>query len=312
MGKSRKTLYQYMNSFIRNSSDKKLIAIPAVVFVIAVLIIAGTYAMTGYPVKPGMDFVGGTQFTVTVNGSDPATSSDEAIRQLFADYPLSDIRSSGDRINLQFSFMDSDELMFVREIINSHFTDVEEKSVAPTYSADLQKKTLTAVLLSFVCMGIVVLIIFKQIVPAMLVLPTAISDIVIPIAFMNIFGIELSLGTIAALLMLIGYSVDSDILLQSKVLKRGGEVPDKISRSLQTGLTMTTTTICAFLVMYLVSTYMYLIPSFPQITLLSQISLIILIGLLADLMNTWLLHVGMLRKYTSTAYYRRTGRRSQN
>ena len=177
-----------MNSFIRNSSDKKLIAIPAVVFVIAVLIIAGTYAMTGYPVKPGMDFVGGTQFTVTVNGSDPATSSDEAIRQLFADYPLSDIRSSGDRINLQFSFMDSDELMSVREIINSHFTDVEEKSVAPTYSADLQKKTLTAVLLSFVCMGIVVLIIFKQIVPAMLVLPTAISDIVIPIAFMNIFG----------------------------------------------------------------------------------------------------------------------------
>ena len=39
---------------------------------------------------------------------------------------------------------------------------------------------------------------------------------------MRVVGIELSLGTLAALLMLIGYSVDSDILLTNRVLKRRG------------------------------------------------------------------------------------------
>jgi preprotein translocase subunit SecF len=50
--------------------------------------------------------------------------------------------------------------------------------------------------------------------------------------------------------------------------------------------------------MYAVSTYLYLIiPSFTQITLLSQISVVLLAGLIADIMNTWLLNTGILRWY---------------
>lgn len=304
----RITFYRYMGPFIRASDNKKLIAIPLAVFAAAVLVILATAGMTGYPVVPGMDFVGGTQFTVTPDGSDPNTADVSAIEHLFADYPLTDIRESGNRLILQFRFMDSETLTSLRDVITSNFSDVEEKSVAPTYSADLQKKTIAALLISFCGMGLVIFLIFRQVIPALLVIPTAISDIAVPLAFMNIFGIELSMATFAALLMLIGYSVDSDILLQSKVLKRGGDINDKIDRSLQTGLTMTTTTLCAFLVMHLVSTYMYLIiPSFPQITLLSQISFVILIGLLADLINTWMLHVGMLRWYVARRDAKRKG-----
>jgi preprotein translocase subunit SecF len=115
---------------------------------------------------------------------------------------------------------------------------------------------------------------------------------------MKITGVELSLGTLAALLMLIGYSVDSDILLTNRVLKRRGTVEEKVSRAIQTGVTMTSTALVALVIMYLVSTYLYLIiPSFTQIPLLSRISIVLIAGLFADIMNTWLLNTGILRWY---------------
>jgi preprotein translocase subunit SecF len=57
--------------------------------------------------------------------------------------------------------------------------------------------------------------------------------------------------------------------------------------------------------MYLVSTFPYLIiPSFTQITLLSQISIVLIVGLAADIMNTWLLNTGILRWYVMKPEFR--------
>jgi preprotein translocase subunit SecF len=80
------------------------------------------------------------------------------------------------------------------------------------------------------------------------------------------------------------------------VLKRRGTVQENISNAMQTGITMTTTTLAALFVMYVVSTYSYLaIPSFSQITLLSNISIVLIFGLVADMINTWLLNTSILR-----------------
>ena len=51
----------------------------------------------------------------------------------------------------------------------------------------------------------------------------------------------------AALLMLIGYSVDSDILLTNRVLKRQGNLADKMAGAFTTGFIMTSTAIAAAL-----------------------------------------------------------------
>ncbi|PIU72031.1 preprotein translocase subunit SecF, partial [Candidatus Woesearchaeota archaeon CG06_land_8_20_14_3_00_33_13] len=92
----------------------------------------------------------------------------------------------------------------------------------------------------------------------------------------------------AAFLMLIGYSVDTNILLSTKVLKRkGGEVIDRIINGMKTGLTMTLTTVTAIVVAYL----------FSQSAALSQIMLILIIGLLTDVLNTWVQNAGILRLY---------------
>jgi len=118
----------------------------------------------------------------------------------------------------------------------------------------------------------------------------ALADIIVTAAIMQIIGIPLSLGTTAALLMLIGYSVDSDILLTTRVLKRRGKLEDKLSGAFRTGIIMTTTTLSAVAAMWVVATA-------GQIQIISQIASVLLIGLFVDLMNTWMLNAGILKGY---------------
>ena len=112
---------------------------------------------------------------------------------------------------------------------------------------------------------------------------------------MSIFSIPLSTATIAALLMLIGYSVDTDIMLTTRVLKRKSEgLDERIKDAMKTGITMSVTTIVAMMVLYLVVTFIV-----PVAETLKNIAAVLLIGLIADLMTTWLTNAGILRYYIS-------------
>ncbi len=98
-------------------------------------------------------------------------------------------------------------------------------------------------------MSVLAFLLFRTFVPSIAIVLSAFSDIVIPLAFMSLAGIQLSLGTVAALLMLIGYSVDSDILLNNHILRRSGDFYESTHRASRTGITMTVTSMMAMLVM---------------------------------------------------------------
>lgn len=155
-------------------------------------------------------------------------------------------------------------------------------------------------------MGIVVFIIFRTFVPSVAVLISAFADIAFAAAMMDVFGIVLSLGTVAALLMLIGYSVDTDILLTTRLLKRKGELGDKIKDAMKTGLTMTTTTLAALIALFLVSSGSYLVSTFTRIDIIRDISVVLIFGLIADIINTWMTNVGILKWYIE-----KTGRKTE-
>jgi len=125
-------------------------------------------------------------------------------------------------------------------------------------------------------------------VPSLAVILAAFSDIVVTVAVVNLLGIKLGTAGIAAFLMLIGYSVDTDILLTTRVLKRKeGTEFERILSSVSTGMTMTLTAITAVAVAII----------FTQNDTIRQIMTILLIGLLADIINTWIQNVGILRFY---------------
>ncbi|AFV24377.1 preprotein translocase subunit SecF [Methanolobus psychrophilus R15] len=287
-------LTERLDSFVKSHSNRQLAAIPLALFLVSIIILGITFASTGSPVQLGMEFKGGTLVSLAT------TQSAESLEDQFSSYPIIDARETGSRVVMQFGPMSNEEQSQLTREVTSAYTGVEIKQIGPVYGESLQKQAVIAVILSFIGMAAVVFLIFKTFVPSGAVVFSAMSDILIAAAFMNVAGIELSLGTVAALLMIIGYSVDSDILLTTRVLKRRGTVHENISNAMQTGITMTTTTLAAFFVMYVVSTYSYLvIPSFSQITLLSDISIVLIFGLVADMINTWLLNTSILRWYVA-------------
>jgi preprotein translocase subunit SecF len=90
--------------------------------------------------------------------------------------------------------------------------------------------------------------------------------------------------------MLIGYSVDSDILLNNHVLKRHGSFYESTFRAMRTGVSMTLTSIAAMVTMAVVA-WLF------GIELMNEIALVLVFGLSADLLNTYMLNLSLLRWY---------------
>ena len=79
-------------------------------------------------------------------------------------------------------------------------------------------------------------------------------------------------------------------LLNNHVIRRRGEFYESTFRAMRTGVTMTITSIAAMIVMTVVATVL-------GIPLLPAIGVVLVFGLSADLMNTYLLNVSLLRYY---------------
>jgi len=129
----------------------------------------------------------------------------------------------------------------------------------------------------------------KHSLPAFAVMFSAFADIVMTLAVVNLVGMKLSTAGIVAFLMIIGYSVDTDILLTTRLLKRKESVNKSLKGAFDTGVTMTVTSIIA-VTAALISVY-----SFNSV--LNQIFTILLIGLSFDLFNTWVTNASIIKWY---------------
>ena len=157
-------------------------------------------------------------------------------------------------------------------------------------SSSFYKQLLIAILISFIFMSIVIFILFKTAVPSGAVVLAAFADIIMTLVTANILGIKMSSAGIIALLMLIGYSVDTDILLTNRVLRRHeGTLNQRLVGAFKTGITMTMTSLVAITIAFFVVR--------PFSSILSQIFIILMIGLIFDMFNTWITNVSILKWY---------------
>lgn len=147
-------------------------------------------------------------------------------------------------------------------------------------------------ILAFSIMSLVIFISFRDLVPSLAVIFAASADIIFSISVMSILNIPLTPGSLSALLMLIGYSVDTDIVLSSRVLKqRRGSIKDRVWSSTKTGITMSSGGIAGFAILYTVSM------SLVGPSELSMLASVMVIGLLADMPFTWFGNAYILKRY---------------
>jgi preprotein translocase subunit SecF len=277
-------------------SNRQLAAVPLAFLILALAIIGGWVVATGAPANMGLEFTGGVELRVAADGD----NVEQQVQTAFDREPdsvrtiLSDDVDDGRVVVVTFQATEADPEGFASNLQDqadaAGFTTLAVDQVSPSFASDTARTALFGVALAFLGMSVLVFALFRTFVPSLAVVASAFSDLVIPIAAMNLLGIQMTLGTIAALLMIIGYSVDSDILLNDSVLRRTGEFYESVSRAMRTGVTMTLTSIAAMVVMAVVA-------SVFGVGLLRDIGIILSVGLCADLMNTYLMNVSLLRWY---------------
>jgi len=279
-----------------NKNFRYLLIIPAIILTLSLIQLGYSYYATGDFIQKDITLTGGTSITIF-------TQSENINTKQFSDYlqdkitdfaikELSDFRSGKQKAIIIETTDEAAVLKpILEEFLNYELTS-ENSSIESTGSSlgkSFYNQLRLAILISFIFMAIVVFIIFRTTVPSLAVVISAFADIVMTLAFINILGIKVSSAGIVAVLMLIGYSVDADIMLTTRLLKRHGDTNKNLYSAFKTGLTMTITSIIALTVALLIT------QSFSAV--LQQIFTILLIGLGFDIMNTWITNVSILKWY---------------
>ena len=276
---------------------KKLLIIPFALLMIALIVIGVQIAKTGDFIYRDVSLKGGVTITVPIDKEINIKDMKQSIQSKF---PSNEIETKsisrfgkpiGIVVEADIGREDVGKLVgetgryLGKELAQK---DYSVEVVGSSLGTSFFKEAIIALCVAFVFMAIVVFLYFRTFVPSAAVIIAAFSDIVLTLAAVNALGMKISSAGIAAFLMLIGYSVDTDILLSTRVLKRKeGTVMDRVYGSISTGMMMTVTALIAVLMGMIVT----------QSDVIRQIMIILFIGLLADIINTWIQNVGILRLY---------------
>jgi preprotein translocase subunit SecF len=270
---------------------RMLVAIPAIVFILSVAIIANQYINTGEFFLRSIEMKGGTVITINTQESLDAPAIENQLLQKFQPINIREIRSFRGYGTVIETSAENNASAIISELgsMGVDTSDTSIESIGPSLGGSFWFQAQLAMAVAFIFMAIVVFVIFRTFTPSFAVILSAFMDIFMTFAFMQLFGIELSLAGLAAILMLIGYSVDTDIMLTSRLLKESEDqtLNDKLRHALKTGLTMTLTSIGALIPLALLGVS-------PVIT---QIATVLLIGLVFDIMNTWITNYAILKWY---------------
>lgn len=276
---------------------KVILFIPVVLLVICLIYLFSFYSQNNDIIYKDPSLSGGT--TITITEEIDILALESHLQQSIPDVhirTISDI-SSGKQIAALIESSSTPETLtplvedFLGFPLNEENSSIEFSG--SSLSNNFYKQLAIAVLISFILMSLVIFFLFKTFVPSIAVIFSAFADIVMAVTVANIFEIRLSAAGIAAFLMLIGYSVDNNILLTMRVMKnRGQSINSRIYSSFKTGIFMTCTGLAA------------LIPAFFIVTGLPdsfrQIFFILAIGLSATIINTWLTNASIIKWYAES------------
>jgi preprotein translocase subunit SecF len=273
---------------------KTLLLIPAIILILSFIYLGFFYAQNQDFMYKDISLTGGTSVTIyaEVDLQDLQESLSPKLEE-FSTREIYDLITQERKAVIIETISDGTlTKQVIEEYLGYKLSDQNSsfEFTGASLSESFYKQLLIAILIAFIFMGIVVFIIFRSKVPSSAVIISAFADIIMTLTLVNILGIKMSSAGIVAFLMLIGYSVDTDILLTTRILKRNeGSLNERIYGAFTTGTTMTLTSLLA------ITFALVVVKSFSLI--LAQIFTILAIGLVFDLLNTWITNVSILKWY---------------
>lgn len=262
--------------------NRHLIAIPlavAAIFLVSILI---------FGVTLGRDFRGGSVVMVQGLQSVPDLSD---VKSAVASSLGKDI----DVLPVENGFhIETDTLSEIEEnnvkgVLSDQFgisiSSVAIEPAGPAISSLQIEQMLYSIIAAFVVIGVITLIIFRRrIVPIAILLVIGL-DIICVFGCMSLLRVPLGLASMIAVVVLIAYAVDTNILLAYHVLKGvGGDPRGQAAASMTTGVMTSVVLIVVFL-------------SLNFLTGIAQLSLLtvtVIFGIVINVFNTWFLSAGLL------------------
>jgi preprotein translocase subunit SecF len=292
---SRKSFGEGILHFF-DKNYKVLMIIPFLLLFVGLVLVGGKIVTDGTFVEKDVSLKGGVTVTVTPKQTVDASALEQLLLSQYVgnDISIRTLRGQGVTSLAISSDIDGTEndavdafLAAISAGIGEELTDnYSVEIIGSSLGASFFKETLTALFIAFILMSLIVFIYFRSFVPSIAVILAAFSDIVVTLAIVNVMGMKLGAGGIAAFLMLIGYSVDTDMLLTTRMIKRReGSAFERAIGAFKTGMMMNFTTMAGIVAALF----------FVQSETIRQILTIVLIGLLVDIVFTWIQNVGILR-----------------
>ena len=265
--------------------------IPIILLVLSLIFVGFKYAKTGEIFNRDVTLKGGITSTIytdkEISTEDLQNKIPNSLVKKLTDF------STGQQVGIivEASDISADNLKeSLQKELAIELTD-QNYSVEETGSSlgeSFYKELITAVLIAFIFMAIVIFITFRTLIPSAAVVLSALIDIIIPLAIINLLNIKVSSAGVVAFLLLIGYSVDTDILLTTRALKRyNAPLFDRMYSSMKTGLTMTFCAIAVMVTGIILSTT----------PIIKEMFFIILLGLITDIFSTYFTNASILKIY---------------
>ncbi|WP_455644744.1 protein translocase subunit SecF [Methanosphaera sp.] len=269
-------------NYITRQSHKPLILIPIILMILSLLYL-GVFGL-----NEGIDLKGGTLVTVELKESMTETEITSTVQNGLG---VNDVETSlsGNTAIITISG-DVDQVNF-EEKFSNQFNILSFRSVGALLSDAAMTQIIYALVFAFIFMAGTVFYVFRDLVPSVAIILSAVCNLSVAVGSMSLFGIPLSIASVGALLMLIGYGVDTDILLTTRLLKRReGNLEDRAEDALKTGVTLTFAALAAMIVLFIVVKVFI-----PTAQVLEDISAVLIMGLLSDLLSTWFMNLGILK-----------------
>lgn len=273
---------------IYEKHHKKFFIAPAILVLFTVIALVSFYNTHGDIMEKDVSLKGGISATILTDKQVDIGEIQAKLEERFGDADVRRLAEFGTerQTGILAEISQTDERAF-RQVLEQELgfplTDenLSIEAVGSALGASFYRQMIRALLISFVLIAIVVFIAFRSFVPAIATVSSIAIDILATLAIVNLFGVKISTAGLAAFLLLIGYGVDSEMLLASRAIKqKQGELMDRVVSATVTGLTMSLTAIIAVVVGYFITTSV----------VLREIFIILVVGLCVDIIVTYMLN----------------------
>lgn len=266
---------------------KAFLVIPIILLIASAVILISNYNQTGEWFTRSIELKGGTLITVKTSSAVNVPDIEESLSR-FGQIAVRELRSfSGYGLSVEVETgVEADQVLDELKNLGIDTKDFSIETIGPALGETFWVQAQYGIITAFLLMAIIVFIVFRTLVPSIAVTMAAVSDIIVTLALMQVFGLTLSLASFAALLMLIGYSIDTNILLTTRLIRvTENPLGERMMGAFKTGITMTGTTLGVLTALLLTTTSVVLF----------QIASVLAIGLVVDVINTWFQNATILR-----------------